>query len=53
MAALMAPLCIGGIATGYVLWLPAFSTADDNAAWTNGPRWAARNGGNRGRPSCR
>jgi len=37
VAALMAPLCIGGIATGYVLWLLAFSIADDNAAWTNGP----------------
>ena len=29
---------IGGIATGYVLWLPAFSIADDDAAVG---QWAA------------
>ena len=43
---------IGGIAAGYVLWLRAFSIADEKATvgqWDR--RWVARYGRNRGRPS--
>ena len=44
---------IGGVATGYVLWLLAISIGDDV---TTVSRWAAVGSSqcsNRGRPSCR